>query len=1123
MQKVLLIGRRLVFAVLLLLITGSPNVIIGQQGLGPAEGRNWGEGIIPAIPPAPSTAAMMRFADVPVSYSTGIPNINIPLYSIRSGSLSLPISLDYHAGGIKVDGKAANTGAGWTLNAGGAISRSVRGDADPLACSYLQNDTVRTNLDYGGWPEWVTVTDHDCERYNHFLSKWEEGNCEDYDPDDPNWRVVYHYSGGGPLDSVNLISNYLRVISTGPGTKMPDMFSYNFAGRVGKYFLDKDRNALKVPSNDLYIHLHCFESGGKPYWTVIDEGGTQYVFGSKASSRELIEFHSGGLTALDALSSWHLDYIISADLKDTIKFHYENYTLGSFESSESTTWKYWLKSESEEECGEPFGVSLEINTSYQFVTNGVRLAAIEFQEGWVEFEWNHERQDLSGDSALTYFAVYQGQYLDRSDTLVAYDFHYSYQSSKLRLDSLVHKSGYSYALDYYPGTFNERKDLWGFNYGASATSNIPKHENIIHIADVVCINTSGVPLNFYAEPTPLYPINYGEDMEAQFGATVIGTLRSIRYPTGGVDSFYYELNKTALDISDTSNQDWGGLRIAKITRNPVVGERSMRVFEYAEGYPSIFPKYTKCHENTDACMFLLISSDHLSTDQFGQPPSLYYTWVQEAYIKGADSVITEHFYSASSYAQFSESPIPNTVNYDGYYYYSTPYYDTPGLSGRELKTVVYESTPAGRRKQSESITTYANIKPSYRNYEYGISVGHELRYHEDFSSQPSNRFCWGHVKLESNVYLPIRKWQHQTEYDEAGNAQTISSLTSISYVSDRTLTQSTESYRSNGDTLITEYRYPDHYADTSSIAGTDDIARAVQQMQQRHMIGVPIEEVHYIKPADGSGQRVLWAKLLEFKVGQPTASDSFPRVTAVHSYLPAAPSTGHITSLIDGTGAFYKDADYQEELRITGYDDAGNIVMAENRKGIPSAFIWGYEDQHLIAVAQNATDSTVAYSSFEHGESNGWIMSGGAIDTLDGRTGKASFQFTGGTLSWPIPAGSYVVSFWAKGTGTLNVGSQAVNLTSDWQFFQLRHNQGAGGNLIVSASSSTSKIDELRAHPVEAQMQSLTYDLLTGVTSMIGPNGIPVFYEYDDQQRLQTVRDQAGQILKFIQYRLYNE
>ena len=42
---------------------------------------------------SPTAASLGKYADIPVNYHTGIPRISIPIYSVKEGSLELPISL----------------------------------------------------------------------------------------------------------------------------------------------------------------------------------------------------------------------------------------------------------------------------------------------------------------------------------------------------------------------------------------------------------------------------------------------------------------------------------------------------------------------------------------------------------------------------------------------------------------------------------------------------------------------------------------------------------------------------------------------------------------------------------------------------------------------------------------------------------------------------------------------------------------------------------------------------------------------------------------------------------------------------------------------------------------------
>ncbi len=81
-------------------------------------------------PLAPNTQEFQKYGDYPVGHYTGVPSISIPLYTIKSGDIEVPISLSYHASGIKTDQEATWVGLGWSLNAGGSISKQVKGYDD---------------------------------------------------------------------------------------------------------------------------------------------------------------------------------------------------------------------------------------------------------------------------------------------------------------------------------------------------------------------------------------------------------------------------------------------------------------------------------------------------------------------------------------------------------------------------------------------------------------------------------------------------------------------------------------------------------------------------------------------------------------------------------------------------------------------------------------------------------------------------------------------------------------------------------------------------------------------------------------------------------------------------------
>lgn len=99
--------------------------------------------------PSPNAAALVKYVDYPVSYATGVPEISIPIYTVKTKELEMPISISYHAAGVKIGEQATNVGFGWALNCGGAVTRVVKGLPDTSGTDIRQRDNIQeSDLSY---------------------------------------------------------------------------------------------------------------------------------------------------------------------------------------------------------------------------------------------------------------------------------------------------------------------------------------------------------------------------------------------------------------------------------------------------------------------------------------------------------------------------------------------------------------------------------------------------------------------------------------------------------------------------------------------------------------------------------------------------------------------------------------------------------------------------------------------------------------------------------------------------------------------------------------------------------------------------------------------------------------
>lgn len=178
------------------------------------------------IPPSPEGASLGKYGDIPLNLFKGTANVRVPIYELKKGDITLPISLDYSSSGNKVNDVSTNVGLGWTLLAGGAITISIN-----------DNDDLRFQRIFP---------------YN-FLTF---NPNADTSINDPQYIIAKKY--------INGTNNY---------DLQADDYYYNVGGQSGRFFFDVDNtDGYSVPKNDFKIHR---DSTG---WKLTDAKGTIYTF-----------------------------------------------------------------------------------------------------------------------------------------------------------------------------------------------------------------------------------------------------------------------------------------------------------------------------------------------------------------------------------------------------------------------------------------------------------------------------------------------------------------------------------------------------------------------------------------------------------------------------------------------------------------------------------------------------------------------------------------------------------------------------------------------------------------------------------------------------------------------------
>lgn len=551
---------------------------------------------IPTTPKAvlsPNAANLGLYGEIPVSHFTGTPSIEIPLYELKTEYLNLPISLSYHASGVRPDQRPGWVGMGWSLNAGGLISRIVNDMPDEF-----------NNPHYGS-------------------SGKEAG-----------YYFQYSVLNSTEWNQRTRLRQVAQDIDKVIKDTAPDEFYFNFGGYQGKFLLNHKRQwvvqcdrPIQVVFDDTYLEVPFSKQGtlAEKYgyspsfsgFTLITEDGTQYIFGGKVDAIDYsIDFFMQYEDEWIA-TSWYLTKIVIPNGEE-ITFSYER---GDFTNQMMLAVYHDLESYVEKSGGfwspEPSCSSwstTSIASSYQGkLISPAYLSTISYMDIRISFVrslaadmqydqsvYRHKYQEWLDSSAplnrhwflpilssentltddypdclnklksykLTAMRVTAPKTMYTSSRSTLRDISFSYkESDKLRLMlEEVRDSELVYKLEYnkpelLPGYLSNMVDHWGFYNGKQAYLNYSQYYS-------------------YREP---------DAEKLQYGI-----LNKIIYPTTGYTRFEFEPHEYGKQLSlkrwesceELSQAKMaGGLRIKRIINNSdSVNETVAKEFFYVTDF-----------------------------------------------------------------------------------------------------------------------------------------------------------------------------------------------------------------------------------------------------------------------------------------------------------------------------------------------------------------------------------------------------------------------------------------------------------------------------------------------------------------------------------------------------------
>ncbi len=429
-------------------------------------------------PPSPTAYELGKYGQNQIGLFSGAAQLNIPLYTYRAGNLSVPISLGYSSNGIQVDQVSSNVGLGWSLNAGGVITRVIRDEPD--------------------------------EQYGTFFPEEEIQQAGVRSP----MALDYFYAAGNDQFDTET-----------------DLFMYNVAGYSGKFVFDNDKNIVLIPHSNVVIESYV--EGLQNGFRLTAPDGIVYIFLEEEINIQRSDSESGSHTtpSLPNTTSWYLSSI-EHPYGDVISFTYtsQNYDYTNGVSQSLTVSQPWIPMVCPSGSSSvPVSKTEKIN-NHLFVV-GKQLTGISSNRtssGSVSFIAATDHPQIAGLDLVTQISV-QDAY---QNEIERFDLSYLFTANnRVFLNGITYKDpDKSYAFTYEDpeglvSRLSYSQDHWGYYNGKSNTEFFPDP------------NTLEIPA-----PYGMQLYNGGADKATDTVYAKKGLLKQVHYPTKGYSEFEYEGN-----------------------------------------------------------------------------------------------------------------------------------------------------------------------------------------------------------------------------------------------------------------------------------------------------------------------------------------------------------------------------------------------------------------------------------------------------------------------------------------------------------------------------------------------------------------------------------------------------
>ncbi len=1099
------------------------------------------------VPLSPNAASLGSYGDANISLYTGQLDFSVPIYEISYNDFSFPISLGYNYNGLKVEDYPGWVGLGWTLTANAVINRQVRGVPDEGTKGYNGKDKV-------------------------------------------GLTVVSFINGG----TFNGFTDYLNdVVVHGQSDSEPDMFFFSIPGvGSGKFFFDETqcnvsvKTAKVIPAQNLqvtgyfnYEAIRNIKPGIIEKFELKDGRGNIYTFNVEERAADA---EAGDPDAEDFANSWYISNITTPK-NNVINFLYKDTRVIDLPPSITETRTQLL---------EPVG-SYQYDDNYEgpkyhtSAINEVVLEAITWRNGRIEFEegaeradWNSatwpnysKRQDSVVPKTLAKVKIYGQANVLLKEAVFSYDYFGS--NARLKLNSVQITNGTlqqpPWQFEYLEGStphigYREpllKQDHWGYYKSESFTTLLP-------------------PFQYEYGNLP------GNNRTPEAGASSVGLLKKVTYPTGGTKNIQYEANDylgqvstsvnlcsgtftslAAVEAQITGTDDVYDAQTIVISRNTCVkinididlpcidgsaeaylwDGSGTKIFQVTQEHmqagnspiygaigsgdsfvllPGVYTLDAKVINSYNCGQTASVSAELLYINSTPSGEDSYANFVAGGHrvkaieeCSGIGPCISKTFlYTNPDNRDYSSGEV---VNLPVYHYRTHVYLGNfsggPGPSYRPFDAVsLSASSRLPIATTSGNVVGYKYVTIISGGAENGIRIAkfsspktYPDEGSQDYPFPPLNNMDWKRGQLiedrnfrsegemqvlisksektynqsSSNQYnrmigfRPGKVFESQTGYKAVTLADYIYHQYSIQsgwWILEDEVNYTYDQIGSLQTSVHYDYENPLHLQPTK-ITTTNSRGETVEnRMKYVQDVGT----ISGLSAAEISGIQANPAKVSVIE--EKSFVNSTLTSTKLTLYNGINPSAYKIAQ---------GNTPLSLEMTIDQYDSYGNLKSYVGRDQVRVSYLWGYNNTFPVAEIRNAQPTQVFYTSFE------------------AFPGSSTYAYTGASSH----TGSYNVTI--PGTGKYIVSFMKYNTTtSKWELnTQIVENVSS-----VAIGGAGQIIDEVRAHPANAQLTTYTYNPLYGMTSKCDANSIVQKMEYDALGRLVIVRDNDNNVLQKVEY-----